>query len=215
MHHPLRHIHPALLSPPSSFPPSSFSQGATSHALGKQTSTEQLQKPSMKSKLFGNKPPLHTGTPTHAPTRYPPTGPQHAPHSQTSTPPSCILPPFHLPPFSQGATSHALGKQTSTEQLQKTSMKSKLFGTPPPTQASQLMPHPPQQDTPTCTTLSQTYPPHLLASSTLPASNAPLSKGSTFLNPWQTDTNTAISKTFRIEQVPRKKGPYSIRPFTM
>ncbi len=63
MHHPLRHIHPALLSPPSSFPPSSFSQGATSHALGKQTSTEQLQKPSMKSKLFGNKTPLHTGTP--------------------------------------------------------------------------------------------------------------------------------------------------------
>ncbi len=167
MHHPLRHIHPALLSPPSSFPPSSFSQGATSHALGKQTSTEQLQKTSMKSKLFGTPPPTqapqlmphppnrtlqhaphphrhihpallsppssfplssffsrrhfpcswqadinraasktfnekqtlwhspsHTGTPTHAPTRYPKTGLQHAPHPHRYIhPPSCIIHP--------------------------------------------------------------------------------------------------------------------------
>ncbi len=36
---PHRHIHPTLLAPPSS-----FSQGATSHALGKQTSTQPFQK---------------------------------------------------------------------------------------------------------------------------------------------------------------------------
>ncbi len=99
MHHPLRHIHPALLSPPSSFPPSSFSQGATSHALGKQTSTEQLQKTSMKSKLFGNKTPLHTGTPTHAPTPPQQDTPTCTTPSQASAPPSCILPPFRVPPF--------------------------------------------------------------------------------------------------------------------
>ncbi len=132
-------------------------------------------------------------------------------HSTLLSPPSS----FPLSSFSQGATSHALGKQTSTEQLQKPSMKSKLLGTLPPTQASQHMPQQdiPKQDSKMHHTLR--HPPHLLASSTLPASNAPLSKGTTFLNPWQTDTNTAISKTFRIEQVPHKKGQHSTKPFTM
>uniref|UniRef100_UPI0035CFB23C hypothetical protein n=1 Tax=Bartonella sp. AP57NXGY TaxID=3243497 RepID=UPI0035CFB23C len=202
---------------PSSFPPSSFSQGATSHALGKQTSTEQLQKPSMKSKLLGTPPPTQASQ--HMPQQGIPKqdSSMHHPLTDISTPPFFHpLPPFRFPPFSQGATSHALGKQTSTEQLQKPSMKSKLFGTPPPTQAPQHMPQQgiPKQDSNMHHTLTDIST-HLLASSTLPASNAPLSKGSTFLNPWQTDTNTAISKTFRIEQVPRKKGPYSIRPFTM
>ncbi|WP_375668427.1 hypothetical protein [Bartonella sp. AP36NXGY] len=72
----------------------------------------------MKSKLFGNKPPLPHRHPNSCPT--PPTGPQHAPHSQTYPPrPSCILPPFRLPPFSQDTTSHALGKQTPTQPFQK------------------------------------------------------------------------------------------------
>ncbi|WP_375627721.1 MULTISPECIES: hypothetical protein [unclassified Bartonella] len=43
MHHTLTGIRPTFLHP-SSFPPSSFSQGATSHALGKQTSTQPFQK---------------------------------------------------------------------------------------------------------------------------------------------------------------------------
>ncbi|WP_375670923.1 hypothetical protein [Bartonella sp. CL434QHHD] len=49
MHHTLTGIRPALLasfllSPPSSFPPSSFTQGTTSHALSKQTPTQPFQK---------------------------------------------------------------------------------------------------------------------------------------------------------------------------
>ncbi len=89
-----RHIHPTLLSPPSSFPLSSFSQGATSHALGKQTSTEQLQKPSMKSKLLGTPPPTQASQ--HMP-RYPKTGLQNAPPSQTSPPTFLHHPPYLLP----------------------------------------------------------------------------------------------------------------------
>ncbi len=92
----------------------------------------------------------HTGIPTHAPTRYPKTGLQHAPPSHRHIHPTFLSPPssFPLSSFSQGATSHALGKQTSTEQLQKPSMKSKLLGTLPPTQASQHMPQQgiPKQD---------------------------------------------------------------------
>ncbi len=92
MHHPLTGIRPTFLHPSSS-PRSSFSQGATSHALGKQTSTEQLQKTSMKSKLFGNKPPLHTGTPTGTPT-----GLQHAPHPQNRHTHPALLASFLLSP---------------------------------------------------------------------------------------------------------------------
>ncbi len=91
----------------------------------------------------------HTGIPTHAPTRYPKTGLQNAPHSHRHIHPTFLHPSsFPLSSFSQGATSHALGKQTSTEQLQKPSMKSKLLGTLPPTQASQHMPQQgiPKQD---------------------------------------------------------------------
>ncbi len=90
-----RHIHPALLSPPSSFPPSSFSQDTTSHALGKQTSTQPFQKNSMKSKLFGNKPTLSTQTPQHKGT---PTGLQHAPHPQNRhIHPALLSPPSSFP----------------------------------------------------------------------------------------------------------------------
>ncbi len=93
MHHTLTGIRPTFLHP-SSFPPSSFSQGATSHALGKQTPTEPFQKNSMKSKLFGNTPP-HTGTPTgHSNTRHPNKTPACTTPSQASAPPSCILPSF-------------------------------------------------------------------------------------------------------------------------
>ncbi len=125
---------------PSSFPPSSFPQGATSHALGKQTPTQPFQKNSMKSKLFGNKPTPSTQTPQHMPPQQD-SNMHHTLKTGISTPP--FLHPSFFPPssFSQGATSHALGKQTPTQPFQKNSMKSKLFGNKPTPST-----HTPQQD---------------------------------------------------------------------
>ncbi len=139
MHHTLK---TGIPTPPflhhSSFPPSSFPQGTTSHALGKQTPTQPFQKNSMKSKLFGNKPtPSTQASQQDTPTCTTPSGIH--PH------PSCILPPFRLPPFSQDTTSHALGKQTPTQPFQKNSMNSKLFGNKP-TPSTQAPQQTPQQD---------------------------------------------------------------------
>ncbi|WP_375621501.1 MULTISPECIES: hypothetical protein [unclassified Bartonella] len=112
-----------------------------------------------------------------------------------STPPFFHpLPPFRFPPFSQGATSHALGKQTSTEQLQKKlNEKQTLWQqTTPPTQAPQLMPQQgiPQQDPSMHHTLR--HPPHLLASFLL--STFLLFPRRHFPCSWQTNINTAISE---------------------
>ncbi|WP_375667720.1 hypothetical protein [Bartonella sp. CL435QHHD] len=149
MHHTLTGIRPTFLHP-SFFPPSSFSQGATSHALGKQTPTQPFQKNSMKSKLFGNKPTPSTQASQQDSSMH---------HTLTGIRPTFLHPSFFPPSsFSQGATSHALGKQTPTQPFQKNSMKSKLFGNKP-TPSTQGHPPPhrhpntcPNRDTLTCTT---------------------------------------------------------------
>ncbi|WP_375611642.1 hypothetical protein [Bartonella sp. AA9NXGY] len=63
--------------------------------------------------------PSHTGTPTHAPPPQQDT-PTCTTPSQTY-PPHLLSTPSSFPPssFSQGATSHALGKQTLTQPFQK------------------------------------------------------------------------------------------------
>ncbi len=67
--------------------------------------------------------PSHTGIPTHAPTRYPKTGLQHAPHSQTSPPTFLHHPPYRLPTRSsqRAPPSYTLGKQIPTQPFQKLS----------------------------------------------------------------------------------------------
>ncbi len=114
-------------------------------------------------------------------------------HTLTGIRPT-FLHPSSFPPssFSQGATSHALGKQTPTEPFQKNSMKSKLFGNKP-TPSTQA----PQQDTPTCTTPSGIHP-TLLASFLLSAFL--LSSRHHFPCSWQTNTNTAISEKLNEKQ---------------
>ncbi len=99
---------------PPFLPPSSFSQGTTSHALGKQPSAELFQKNSMKSKLFGTPPPHKH------PNRHPPNTCPKQDQACTTLSKADPHPPF-LPPssFSQGTTSHALGKQPSAEPFQK------------------------------------------------------------------------------------------------
>ncbi len=103
----------------------------------------------------------HTRTSTGTPTQGTPAGHSSMHHTLTGIRPTFLHPSsFPLPPFSQGTTSHALGKQTPTQPFQKNSMKSKLFGNKP-TPSTQTPQHmPPQQDTPACTTPSkQAYPP--------------------------------------------------------
>ncbi len=158
----------------------------------------------------------HTGIPTHAPTRYPKTGLQNAPPSHRH-PPHPSFTPFLLSAFLLFSRCHFpcswqadINRAASKTFNEKQTPWHSPSHTGIPTHAPTRYPKTGLQNAPH----SQTSP-HLLASSTLPASNAPLSKGTTFLNPWQTDTNTAISKTFRIEQVPHKKGQHSTKPFTM
>ncbi len=111
MHHPLSDIstppffHPL---PPFRLPP--FPKAPLPMLLANRHQQSSCKKNSMKSKLFGNKPPL--------------------PHRHPNRTPACttlsdihptFLHPSSFPPssFSQGATSHALGKQTLTQPFQK------------------------------------------------------------------------------------------------
>ncbi|WP_375667987.1 MULTISPECIES: hypothetical protein [unclassified Bartonella] len=119
----------------------------------------------MKSKLFGNKPTPSTQASQQDTPTCTPTGLQHAPHPHRHPPHPPF--PFLLPPFPQGTTSHALGKQTPTQPFQKNSMKSKLFGNKP-TPSTQTPQHMPQQDTPACTTPSQASAPPFLHPSSFP-----------------------------------------------
>ncbi len=115
------------------------------------------------------------------PTQGHPQAPQHkAPQQDSnmhhtlktgiSTPPFFHpLPPFRVPPFSQGTTSHALGKQTPTEPFQKNSMKSNLFGNKPtPSTQGHPPPHRHPNRTQACTTPSQASAPPFLHPSFFP-----------------------------------------------
>ncbi len=129
-----------------------------------------------------------TGTPTYTPQQD--SSMHHTLQGRSTLSKADPHPPF-LPPssFSQSTTSHALGKQPSAEPFQKNSMKSKLFGTPPPHKHPNRHPpkHMPQTGPSMHHTLQGRSTPTLLATVLLfPRHHFPCS--------WQTTISRAISE---------------------